>query len=81
MKKIAAIALTLSVIGSSAFAQSVPPVDPTAGAEVAPTNAPTVVVGNGLTGGAGIALALVPLLLLAVLSGGSSNSSSHGTSN
>ena len=72
MKKIAAIALSLSVLSSSAFAQAAP-TSPTVGALLAPTAAPTIVVAGGLAG-SGIVLALVPLLLLAVLSGSSSSS-------
>ena len=72
MKKIAAIALSLSVLSSAAFAQAVVVVDPTAGAAVAPGAAPTVVVAGGLAG-AGIALAILPLVLLAVIAGGGSS--------
>ncbi len=72
MKKIIAIALSLSVLSSAAFAQAAPSGSPTGGAFLAPSAAPTVVVAGGLAGG-GIALALVPLLLLALLSGSSTH--------
>ena len=72
MKKIAAIALSLAILSSTAIAQTTPPVDPTTGATVAPGQAPTVVITGGIAGG-GIALALLPLLLLALVLGGSSS--------
>ena len=69
MKKIAAIALSLAILSSTAIAQTTPPVDPTT---VAPDTAPTVTITGGIAGG-GIALALLPLLLLALVLGGSSS--------
>jgi len=71
MKKIAAIALSLSVLTTAAFAQDVPVVDPLTGAAIAPGAAPTVVVAGGVAG-ASAALALIPLVLLAAVLGGSS---------
>lgn len=87
MKMIAAIALSLSLVSSAAFAQTTPSTNP-----VTPTNTPSVVVAGGI-GVGGIVLGAFALLLLAGLGGGdnggggggggssSSSSSTTGTTN
>lgn len=78
MKKIAAFALSLCVLSSATFAQSVPPTNLTAGALLVPGGAPTIVVAGGVAGG-GIALAILPLVLLAALSGSNGTPGTPGT--
>ena len=68
MKKLAVIALSLSLASTAVFAQTTPPVTPPAPA-VAPSNAPVVVVAGGI-GAGGIILGLLAIILLAGLGSG-----------
>ena len=78
MKKIAVIALGLSLAWSGAYAQTTPVVPGATAAPVAPATAPTVVIAGGLAG-SGILLALLPLLLLGLLGGGNGGGASTTT--
>ena len=69
MKKGLVFALSLSLISTSAFAQTVP-ATPTVTPPVQPQTTVIAAVGGG-----GLALALLPLLLLALLAGGKNGGS------
>ncbi len=71
MKKIAVIALTLSLISSAALAQ-----DASGASAVVPGAAPGVVIAGGI-GAGGIVLGVVGLLVLAGLGGSSSNTTTN----
>ena len=78
MKKIAVIALSLSLASSAAFAQEGSPTDPVVPGAVGADTAPGVVIAGGL-GTGGIVLGVFGLVLLAGL-GLSANVSATNTS-
>ena len=69
MKKVAFLVIGLSTIGSMSFAQTPP---------IVPIPAPQVIIAGGL-GGAGLGLALLPLLLVAALGGGGTTAAATTT--
>ena len=75
MNKIAAIALSISLVSSAAFAQATPP----AGPPVVPGNPPTVLIAGGI-GTGGIVLGALGLLLLTGLGGRNPNNDDGGGS-
>ena len=77
MKKIAVIALSLSLASSAAFAQEGSPTDPVVPGAVGAETAPVVVIAGGF-GAGGIVLSVFGLFLLAGL-GGSANVSATNT--
>lgn len=74
MKKLATIALSLSLASSAAFAQGTTPTD-----LVQPSPSQTVIIAGGV-GTSGLVIGLAGLLLLAALGGGGTGGSSSSSS-